>query len=394
MSFGEFFKRFLAILLVFLLVTAVWAARSTLLLGVAAALIAVGISIPAAWLQRLGMHRGWANALAVLAVTIGATFLVLLVLPRLIAEFGVLLGSIPGAVGALVEGYRQLQASSTFLSAALPALPTAESAALPIDPAQAQSILNQFVSASLAIGSTLLSGMGVVMAVVIDLVFVLFITAFFLVDPDSYIRGSLYLIPQRLHSRALHIWDELYHTAKTWITALSLSIVVTVALVWLVLGVVLGMPNALVVAVFAGLATFVPNVGAFLPVIPIIIFTLATDPTQLLLYLPVYLALQLTESNIISPTIAKAELNIPAGALMLFQLLITLAFGALGLLLAVPIFALLTVLVRELYSYDLLRLRHVQIALGRDEAGQLALLPSEAEPSEQKVVAAPAPPSA
>src|SRR5690606_24094352 len=136
-----------------------------------------------------------------------------------------------------------------------------------------------------------------------------------------------------------------------WISALSLSIAITGALVWLILGVLLGMPNAVVVAVFAGIATFIPNIGVFLPLIPIVVFTLASDPGQLVVYVPVYLLIQLLESNVITPSIVKAELELPAGGVMVFQLLATLALGALGLLLAVPLLAVITVLVREIYAY-------------------------------------------
>jgi hypothetical protein len=69
----------------------------------------------------------------------------------------------------------------------------------------------------------------------------------------------------------------------------------------------------------------------------------------------------------------KAELNIPAGGLMLFQLLMTFAFGALGLLLAVPMLGILIVLAREIYSYDLLGLRHLAVGLTTDVRGKLWL---------------------
>jgi hypothetical protein len=113
--------------------------------------------------------------------------------------------------------------------------------------------------------------------------------------------------------------------------------------------------------------------------------------------IPAYLLIQLTESNIITPSLIKAELNIPAGGLMLFQLLMTVAFGALGLLLAVPMFGVLIVLVREIYSYDLLKLRHNTVALQTDGRGNLALreyqgetMPPEAfPPAEELPVPAP-----
>ncbi len=116
-----------------------------------------------------------------------------------------------------------------------------------------------------------------------------------------------------------------------------------------------------------------PISALFYPLIPIFIFTLASDPAQLAIYVPVYLLIQFTESNVITPSIVKAELEIPPGALMIFQLLVTLAFGALGLLLAVPLLAVLIVLVREIYSYDLLGLRNLEVEMKGNQPGQLVL---------------------
>lgn len=51
------------------------------------------------------------------------------------------------------------------------------------------------------------------------------------------------------------------------------------------------------------------------------------------------------------------DLSIPAGGTFLFQIVLGLVFGFLGILLAVPILAVTITLVRELYSYDVLGLR-------------------------------------
>lgn len=372
MTFNEFFKRFLAVLAVLLLCLGIWTARSTLIFGFAAALIAVALSIPAGWLQRRGLRRGWAIAVATIDVGLVVLLLFFLVVPRLLTGVIELLSTIRPAISSLVTVYANLRERSEFLSAALPSLAVDLDSAL-IDSTRAQEILQQFIDASLAVAPSLLGGVGTVVAVVINLIFVLFIAIFFLVDPQSYIKASLYLVPRHYHQRATEIWNELYRTISLWISALLLSISITMGLVWLILGLLLGMPNAIVVAVFAGIATFIPNIGAFLPLIPIFIFTLASDPAQLVIYVPVYLLIQFTESNVITPSIVKAELEIPPGGLMIFQLLVTLAFGALGLLLAVPLLAVLIVLVREIYSYDLLGLRNLEVEMKGNQAGQLVL---------------------
>ena len=153
--------------------------------------------------------------------------------------------------------------------------------------------------------------------------------ALLLADPLAYLTASLYLVPKGRHERVLRLWAELYHTLKTWLTSLLISITITVGLVWVVLG-LLGTPRALIVAAFAGFATFVPNIGAFLPLIPIAVFTLATNPASLLVTAPAYLAIQLLESNVLTPTVVKRQLRIPAAGTLVVQVTAGLVFGLSG----------------------------------------------------------------
>ena len=95
---------------------------------------------------------------------------------------------------------------------------------------------------------------------------------------------------------------------------------------------------------------------------------------------PVYLLIQLLESNVLTPMVVKQQLSIPAAGMLMFQLVAALAFGFLGVLLAVPILAVIITLVRELYSYDALGLRklHPQAVFG--PSGRLQL--SEGQPTD------------
>jgi predicted PurR-regulated permease PerM len=190
----------------------------------------------------------------------------------------------------------------------------------------------------------------------------------------------------------LDLWSELYRTLTQWIKTQFLSVSITVSLVWLVLGLFLGVPYAPIIAVFAGVATFIPTLGAFLPLIPIFIFTMAEDPSLMLRAIPAYLAIQLLESNVITPMLIREELQLPSGGVMMFQLVGAALFGALGLLLAVPLLLVLVVLVREIYSYDILGLRAENIEIGVDAAGRMYLGQSrrretEPEPPERSTTA-------
>ena len=346
--------------------------------GFAAAVLAVGISVPAGWLQRRGLGRGWAIAASALGLGAVAVALLLFVLPRLLGGVVDLVGVLPRAFDELGDAYGALRARGDAWRGALPALDGGDGGP---SPDGVRAFLRRVVEGSLAVAPVVLGGVSTLVAALVHMGLVVFVALFFVTDPTAYVRGSLYLIPARAHGRAVEVWNELYATVRSWITALALSISVTTTLVYVVLGLVLGMPGALVVAVFAGVATFIPNIGSVLPVVPIVVFTLAGgDPSDVFVYVPAYLGIQLLESNVLTPSIVKSQLAIPAGVVLLFQLVVTLAFGALGLLLAVPLLACLIVLVRELYSYDVLGLGRRRIDLATDGSGALVLSETAAPP--------------
>jgi predicted PurR-regulated permease PerM len=221
--------------------------------------------------------------------------------------------------------------------------------------------------------SPILEGMGAFASLLANVMLVIFVALFFLSDPLSYVQISLHLTPAFYHARLLDLWSELYRTLTHWIKTQFVSVSITVSLVWLVLGLFLGVPYAPIIAVFSGVATFIPTLGAFLPLIPIFIFTLADDPSLILWAIPAYLAIQLLESNVITPMLIREELQLPSGGVLLFQLVGAALFGALGLLLVVPLLLVLVVLVREIYSYGLLGLRSEKIEIAVDAAGRMSL---------------------
>ena len=361
MNLGEYTKRVLTTVAILALCWGLWSSRSILLLAFASVVIAIAIAQPMLMLQKRGVHRGLAVAASVLLSTALLVTLILWIAPTLAKGVGELANDLPGAVEKGKAAYQEWWTANPSLQRIFPALPEAPSGRQ-MDAAAVQNTFNWLVKSGMAIAPDLLGGIGLLAGILVNLGLVLFIAVFFLIAPQSYVRTLLYLTPPRHHARVREITGTLYLTLTKWLQAQLFSVTVIVLLVWILLGVILRMPNAMVVALFAGFATFIPNIGAVLPILPITIFTLAySDPSRLLIYIPVYLGIQFLESNVITPQVVRSQLNIPAGFLMLFQVLITLALGALGLVLAVPLLACLIVLVREIYSYDILKLRNVKV---------------------------------
>ena len=363
MTFGDFMKRVLGATLLLVLLWTIWSTRSIITLAFAAVVIAIAIAQPMLFLQKRGCKRGLALAASIVVSFATLFLLITWIVPTFGRGIGELVNDMPAAMEKGRNAYQQWWQATPSMQNIFPKIPEAGSSE-PLDAQSVKDIFNWAVKSGMAIAPDLLGGIGLLAGILVNLGLVLFIAVFFLIEPDSYLRTLLYLVPKNRHLRAKEIIRSLYTTLTKWLHAQLFSVTVIVLLVWLLLGVILHMPNAMVVALFAGFATFIPNIGAVLPIIPITIFTLAyADPHKLLLFIPVYLAIQFTESNIITPQVVKAQLNIPAGFLLLFQLLITMALGALGLVLAVPILACLVVLIREIYSYDVLKLKNVKVHL-------------------------------
>ncbi len=364
MSYREFIRRFLLVVAVAIALFGVWHLRQTLLLGFAAVVLAVAMSIPSNFLQvRLGWPRRWALVVAILSALLILILIILIVVPNLVRETTSLFAQAPRALNNAAASYQTLRESNERLLELLPALEVSTFVG------NSQETIDRAVSLLNAGIPIVLQGFGILASTLANLAIILFMSIFFLLDPFSYIKASLFLIPQEYHQRALAIWNEAYRTLRSWLSVLLISITITTFLVWLILGVALDTPNVMSVAVFAGFATLIPNVGVVLPLIPIVIFTLANDPSALLITAVAYLLIQLVESNILTPSVVKAELNIPAGGMLLFQVIFGIILGPLGVLLAVPLVATIATLVREVYSYDILQLRGTRLHLALTAQG-------------------------
>lgn len=360
MEFRSFALRALYLLTIGILLATLWFFRDIWMLVFLAAVVAVGISIPVGYLQRLKVPRALAVAVSALGTVVALLALCFWLFPSVAADLGELFDRLPQFANRITLLYANWRTESEWRSTVLPPL-AFQSESGDLTEARFRQLLSETTSVGLPV---LVSGGSILASLLANLFLVVMLAIFFLAEPKAYVRASLYLLPPQRHTQFLDLLSVLYHTLRTWISTLAISVSITVALVWLILG-SLGMPNVLMVAAFAGISTFVPNIGAFLPLIPITVFTLASDPSRLPLMTVVYLGIQLVESNILTPSIVRRQLSIPPAATLTFQILAGFIFGLPGIFLAVPLLAVTITLVRELYSYGLLGLRgrSVQVAL-------------------------------
>jgi predicted PurR-regulated permease PerM len=116
----------------------------------------------------------------------------------------------------------------------------------------------------------------------------------------------------------------------------------------------IGVPFAGALGIITGLFSFVPNFGPLVSLIPIIAVAIVNTPDKIGLIIVVFYVLQFILGNLITPLLLGQEINLPPAIILLSQIIAGIFFGFLGLLLAVPLAAILVLLIREIYIKDIL----------------------------------------
>ncbi len=343
--------------LVFLLVSQIY---PTLLLAFTCWVLAIALNMVVDQLRRRGMKRGIAIGLTLGGVILLVTLFVVLVVPAFVGQIGDIFSQFPSTVDRAVHNYAAFQTSNPIAQRILPVidpaslthsldslLQSSQNAGATVAPQDIVGLLGSATSTLVAVGSALGNAL-------LQIVLLVLITLFLMVDPTFFERLIVNVVPQHAEARTVDILNEVRHTVRLWVGAMFISISVTSVLYWVVLGMVLGLPNAIALSIVGGVATIVPTIGPTIAIIPVIIFALAAGPAKLVAAVILYMAVGTAQDRIITPTVMKSELNIPPAGLVLFQLVAAALLGFVGLLIAVPLLAVLSTLVHEILVKDVL----------------------------------------
>jgi predicted PurR-regulated permease PerM len=109
-----------------------------------------------------------------------------------------------------------------------------------------------------------------------------------------------------------------------------------------------GVPHAMALAVFAGVADVLPYIGAFLSIGPMVLAALARGPVLAVIVLLIMLAYEEFESRVLVPRIYGKALRLPSSVVLFALLTGGTLMGVPGALLALPVAATVMMLIEEL----------------------------------------------
>ncbi|OKP86697.1 AI-2E family transporter [Paenibacillus helianthi] len=114
---------------------------------------------------------------------------------------------------------------------------------------------------------------------------------------------------------------------------------------------IIGLEYSLVLAIVAACTAVVPYLGPAIAITPALIVALVTSPFMLLKMLFVWTAVQLIEGKFISPQIMGKSLKIHPITIIFVIIFAGKMFGVLGIILAVPGYAVLKVVVTHVFQW-------------------------------------------
>jgi predicted PurR-regulated permease PerM len=174
-----------------------------------------------------------------------------------------------------------------------------------------------------------------------------FLALYIMIDRDR-LRGALFAVIPRAHHMKL---SRILLKLETIVGGYVRGQIVTCAMMAVFLFIVLsacGVPNAIAIAAFGGIADVLPFVGIFLTMIPAVLAALAIGKVAATVVFVLLLCYEEFESRALMPIIYGRALRLPSSIVLFALITGGTLYGIGGALLALPVAATLLMLADEL----------------------------------------------
>lgn len=173
---------------------------------------------------------------------------------------------------------------------------------------------------------------------------VLFLGLAFAAQPGIYRNGLLFMAPAKHRARATLIVDRISETLERWLIAQTITMFAVFLVTWIGLAII-GIQSSFILGIQAGLLAFIPTVGAIMGGLIVVLASLASGWIAALSALVLFLGVHAMESYVLTPLLQRQALDIPPATLFAFQILLGVVFGVWGLALALPLIAVVKVMI-------------------------------------------------
>lgn len=313
---------------VLLLLVTAYLLQELILVVVVATIVAAAMHQPVAALERRGTARALAIIIAYGGLLAVIAAIVLFIAGPLVAELEDLFENAPQLIGqlrqqvvGLIDGFAGQGTGEEVIGAVEGALGKVELGGLIELPLQAAGVL-------------------------VNVVIILFLSAFLILERD---RAEDWLVPLLEPSRqrpARRLGRAVFGRLGRFVLG-QLLIMTIVGLSMFVALLVLGVPFALPLALFAFLAEAIPMIGPWIAIVPAAGVALTESPVQALILIGWWIVVQQLEGYVLTPAVMGRVQHLSATVVLLSVLAGFELLGVVGALIAVPVVAALAMIVES-----------------------------------------------
>jgi predicted PurR-regulated permease PerM len=309
------------------------------------------------WLHRRGLPRAAGVILVYLLLLALLIGFVLLLFPLIVEQGTTISAAVPGYYQSLREWMvnypnQMIVRLSEFLPATLPGLESL--------PQTGQEML---ATAGQAVGYVALAVQAILIATAI-----LLLALHWTLDGPRTIQSLLLLVPQGQRESIGDLISAMEAKVGFYIAGQGILSLV-IGLMALVAYSLIGLPNALVLALVAGIMEAVPMIGPLLGAIPAAVVALAISPSKMIWVIVATAVIQQVENSVLVPRVMRKAVGVNPFVSLLAIFSFSSLFGIAGALMAIPMAAIIQLLLDRFIFHPTALVP--ESSAGRDYASRL-----------------------
>ncbi|MEW5422169.1 AI-2E family transporter [Amorphus sp. 3PC139-8] len=309
---------------------AIWKLSGVLLLILCAVMLAIVLDAAAdAVAEPIGLPRWVGLSFAVTVIAAAVVAAIVFAGPTLADQLA-------GVLGQVEAGLDRLRSSVSGLDQLMPGGGDGGNGLEGMLPGP-----SGILSGATAALSSVLGTLGSVLVVVV-------VGIYLAAAPEDYANGLVRFAPRSQQDGVRRLVSSTGSVLRRWLIGKGISMLIVGVLSYLGL-IVLGVPLALFLAVFAGLAAFVPFLGPVVGGIAMGLVALSESWQLTLWVLGLYLVVQTVESYLLTPIVQHRTVFLLPAVVLVAQLVMGTLFGLLGIALATPLTAIGMTVLNETY---------------------------------------------
>lgn len=198
------------------------------------------------------------------------------------------------------------------------------------------------------------SGIGSVVGIIGDIVITIMtmpvILYYLLKDGNKVIPFVTRMFPTRSQHKISVMLNEMNQQVSSYIRG-QITVAICVGFTYIIGYTLIGLPYGVTIGMIAGLLTIIPYIGSIIGLTPALIIGFVTNPTLALHVLLVFVIEQLIESRVLQPLILGSSLKMHPVTILIILLAAGKMFGLVGLLIAVPVYAVVKVFITHFFAW-------------------------------------------